>query len=749
MCSLFHILSARGDAETVNIAERPLHVSRQASNAVDTLLFGVPASEQAHGFVAGSSAIVEGGLGRPCRIINPDPSIKDRYVGGVVKFTIKCDPAEQNYITLKLWGGETGANTLYLGHDGIRIGSNFSDWPPIDRLNWRKKIPPFPGRFFYTTYLIPWHITKGKTSIQLELISTGYLYGYAPTYENAIRPQGGPSRGIYAATIHVDPFFSPAPQEKQGVKPPTPVIRPYPDNIRNPLDQMIAEAEKSLRVNPATHPRDPLGQAYAYHAEWSSLYHRDDVVRAIVRGVDAHIKKHKRDIGKLGWMGIGELAYSICLLHHEITRMGLYDESVQLKNKTVQRKKLYGNFFAKGLAFQMTDNARRDLANQVIYATTSIYRTHLLLKKIALERSISDQRALDLVYMAMGIMPDDRKNMFPDRDNKTRHKYVIGGPVFFRDPWDYSWVSKKGSSKEHGFEAIYGEMAYQTAELAELTGDPRVKQKAIQMIKSRAPFRHLGSGGDGYLAVLIESPVSYRHCWYPGGIQYQDVFFRAADVFGDPVSIRLAQLLIQHNRHVPYDSRHSDLMVRRVNGYKRVSKLPRSDFRLPMGDDQPDFAWSDEEIATVAFKHRGCKMWAVLRWRAAGINHIGRIHYTTDTIDRIANVRIHTKFTPSGHVITRPQERHVNVTPKGMKLATDGEVMQMADGPLAGQGNLYLCSYGGYFIIMNTSQEKAFTVNIPSGLRNRTVVDLMTNKEFRLPESIKMGKQKTMVLWTR
>ena len=67
------------------------------------------------------------------------------------------------------------------------------------------------------TYMIPRGITRGRIpQITLKLVSKGYIYGYASTYEEAQHLQEKPSQGIYAVYTHTDPFFVPPVEEQQG-----------------------------------------------------------------------------------------------------------------------------------------------------------------------------------------------------------------------------------------------------------------------------------------------------------------------------------------------------------------------------------------------------------------------------------------------------------------------------------------------------------------------------------------------------
>jgi hypothetical protein len=177
-----------------------------------------------------------------------------------------------------------------------------------------------------------------------------------------------------------------------------------------------------------------------------------------------------------------------------------------------------------------------------------------------------------------------------------------------------------------------------------------------------------------------------------------------------------------------------------------VASLEPSKFRFPMGDDQPDFAWADEGIGAVVLKHMGRRAWVVLGWRGAGINNIARIHYTTDTIDRLANVRIHTSYTPSGYSIVRPAEMLGTYKYKDMTLATDGEILPIAEGPLGGRGDFYQCRYGDYLTLMNCTDAKTYKPDIPDDLKNSSAKDLISGETYKL-DQITIPPEKTLVLY--
>jgi len=716
----------------------------QPGRRLDTLYFGNEASETAHQCAAENSAVRTGGLGHRCRVILPTEPPSDS--GGSITFTVRCDPERQNYLTARLWGGDVGATVLYLFHGGKQLGSNLSDWPPLDKLNWRQKEPRFPGRFFYSTYLLPRPITRGRRQVTLQIVAKGRMYSYAPSYEKGQHKQEKPSQGIYAAYTHTDPFFAPPAEEVQGkpvelgpvFKAPS-TLGPY-EYARQETQRIIDDLLRR-KLSPT---REILGIALAYKAEWSKQYKDKAILERVIKTVDTYVLKD--DIRSLGWFGAGELAEAIWRVLDDAQEAGYFAQALGEKGKS--RKQLYAGFFRKAINYQTEPRSRGGLTNQDIYIITSVYRSNLLLKRLDPARALAERVALDYVHQAMGLRPYKGRH-YPGKgvQPSTAYRFIVGGPIFLCDEWDYYWVTPKGSSKEHGFVCGYGELAWQTATLYELTGDEKVRQQAIRMIAARAPFRVFSNDRDGNVAIRIEAIIGWRHSWYPGRVEYGDGYLKAAAVLGDPVSLRLAQLFLEHN--VIYrKSRDRNLppLVQRVDYVKKVLAAPLSAFRFPMRDDQPDFAWADEGIRTVAFKNKNRRCWMTMNWRGAGINGIARVHYTEPTVDRIANIRIATEFTPSGKFIVRPHERCGVFVKPGAALITDGEELPLAAGPLGGMGDFYAARYGEYLIGMNCTRNKAFPLEVPPEFAGRPLVDLVSQRRLGPAASQTVAPGTTMVL---
>ncbi|NQT87401.1 hypothetical protein HQ560_11590 [bacterium] len=705
----------------------------------DRLTLGDPASEKAHALASENSAVRTGGLSQTCRVILPrEPATSS---GGSITFTLQCDPDRQNYLTARLWGDDVGETTLYIYHDGKQLGSKHSDWPPLDTLNWREKEPRFPARFFYSTYILPLYITQGKSRITLQIASKGFSYGYAPSYEKAQHKQTTPSQGIYAVTVHTDPFYTPPLDEVQGGAAPIGPITKRPSDL-DPYEYVKRDAQR--RIDGALRrelprPKDILGIAMACNAPWAAQHKDKAILDRVLTTVDTYVQRD--DVKALGWFGAGELAEAVWRVFDDAQAAGALEQK--------GRRKAYAAFFRKAIDHQTVPKHRGGLANQEIYIFTSVARSNRLLERLDPSRALPKAVVLDYVYQAMGLRPT-KTRFIPGKgvQQSTAYRFIVGGPVFLSDDWDYYWVTPKASSKEHGFVPAYGEMAQQTATLYAITGDGRVKAQAIRMIAARTPFRVPSNDRDGNATVRIEAVIGWRHAWYAGRVEYGDQYLKAAALFGDPVSVRLAQLYVQHNMiyREPYRGT-LPLLVQRVDYVKRVLAMPPSAFRLPMRDDQPDFAWADEGLRTLAFKHRGRRCWMTMNWRGAGINRMARVHYTEPTVDRIASMRIGTEFTPRGESIVRPKEAQRQFVEPGAALVTDGEALPLAAGPLGGMGDFYTARYGDYLIGMNCSKARTFRLAVPPEHAGRAVTDLITGRPLAPATAHAVKPGATMILY--
>lgn len=209
-----------------------------ASGLLDRINFGDAASEGAHGFDPGvvPGDLPPGGVGTLGQTF--------RQVSGPVAaggqnrrftFTLACDPARQNYATVKLWGNDRqrGILHLLLAPDGKMSDDNMVD---INNQGEGQR-PAFAGRFYYVTLPILLTATQGKTTVTLVLDAIQSHDGYFGTGDASLKP-GYSTRPIYSAFSHADPFFEPPPGDPTGMAPPR-LVTPLKTFRREDADALL------------------------------------------------------------------------------------------------------------------------------------------------------------------------------------------------------------------------------------------------------------------------------------------------------------------------------------------------------------------------------------------------------------------------------------------------------------------------------------------------------------------------------
>ena len=203
-----------------------------------------------------------------------------------------CDPAKQNYITIKLWGSDTTPAFLYLyeparGHEP----RNYYEQSRPE-LDYQGGDPISPGRFVYVTYPIPLSMTQGRTSVALELNAARHV--------GAQLAAGETSRPIYAAWTHAARMLNLSGSDVQSSKPvpvaPTPLVfddalaadvrRRFADPSVESLVQQLRQRWPSVttrgRASSWHADRQRESQRCAQLAEW-----RDHAARATAAGKNA------------------------------------------------------------------------------------------------------------------------------------------------------------------------------------------------------------------------------------------------------------------------------------------------------------------------------------------------------------------------------------------------------------------------------------------------------------------------------
>jgi hypothetical protein len=134
--------------------------------------------------------------------------VNDPYSSQGLTFTMSVDPSRQNYVTVKVWGGDAPTTQMYLLNAPSTYPFMINDSTP----------PVFPGRFEYYTFPIPITWTSGKSSTQVTLNFVDTFDAYGGTGFHFLA-KGELTQPIYSAFTHTDPEFVPDNSDPTGTKP--------------------------------------------------------------------------------------------------------------------------------------------------------------------------------------------------------------------------------------------------------------------------------------------------------------------------------------------------------------------------------------------------------------------------------------------------------------------------------------------------------------------------------------------------
>lgn len=197
------------------------------TNVSDILVFGNDKSEREHKLsekmsVTGIDDKAEeqykdengkyagGGLGEGLsyrQILKPSEDTPKET--GFLRFTLKADPARQNYITVRLSGNQyaRGNIMLYSGYDNTEKFNPFAgrEYSELDNGYYRDGNTS-KGRYYYATMKIPQQIVRADGTVDLKLVPTGRIQAYgASVYSNVTED----SKYIYSIASHTEPYYTP------------------------------------------------------------------------------------------------------------------------------------------------------------------------------------------------------------------------------------------------------------------------------------------------------------------------------------------------------------------------------------------------------------------------------------------------------------------------------------------------------------------------------------------------------------
>ena len=177
-------------------------------NYADRLDFGNAVSEATHSFNFGYGGVPQGGVGAYGQTFRAPVGGGPGAGNNTLAFTLAVSPTQQNYLTVRMWGNDKttmrlwlqGADVTYLsGTETTATETTLtSGLASLDANNMDGgEAAPFPNRFYYDTYPIPYVMTYNRTNVTLVL------------YENTTANTNLPAGPVYSAYSHTDPHFVP------------------------------------------------------------------------------------------------------------------------------------------------------------------------------------------------------------------------------------------------------------------------------------------------------------------------------------------------------------------------------------------------------------------------------------------------------------------------------------------------------------------------------------------------------------
>lgn len=442
-------------------------------DVIDFIVFGDLASERQHMLEGSDTKMVIGALEQPARMLG-DSKTKTGYD---LKFTVKIDPLSQNYFTLKFWGTDSATITSKVFIDGKQIGYNrTSDYSPING----GFSCPLPGRFYYSTIMLPLNMTLGKYEAEITIQSQ---------YKTKLT-----NREIYNGYVHTNPYLDFS-LEKQGQKPRYKVAGDITDEAKDQLLSLYRELQiqdfnnfsRLLDQSPdakisIVKYRDELRYyASMLSQPWCPAKDNAEKKRALFRifqVIDNYVKDyysdyrlvmrggHQGDWG--GFLGaLGEALYIVenLISDDQILGEGAFGKfldqpfSVPVSDSefALPGKDWNGNPLTRKSAWERALKANFDFArsrlsyiyNQVYYTYDGAWKAHEGLRIIGSQFFEGKERSHQILREALGIAPFLGEEVLVSADGRDLDLYHS---LFYHDWYvlftdDFTYVVAKGLAK--------------------------------------------------------------------------------------------------------------------------------------------------------------------------------------------------------------------------------------------------------------------------------------------------------------
>lgn len=566
----------------------------EADDVLDTVIFGNEESEEAHSIDPGKSVVGYGGLGDTYRQLYPG-------LGDRIYVTMKVDPNKMNYLTVKLWGSESEnkeIKTLMFNDEFGTLQAKYGTmWPVLDYMY---DEPAQRDSYFYATYRLPMAMTYGKEEVRFYVEHFGSYSAYSA---NGFATASEYSRQMYKLITHTGAKYRPQEDDKTGTVPRYDLgavkvspngLSPY-DYIVNEMNASIEEILKSQNYgkqweeaveagrSPAeatgacvegtnsynhgtwenwknTHYSKCIGSngenikgfraaAMAYNREWSNHYKDEEIVKRAVAWLDYYVRAQGSDGGWQNstyktWIGgpdrmvsefqmeageraIGEVFVE---LWEPISAGGYLDELMDDDNNPdtpmIKRRQAYAAMYQKATEKLVTGMQRRTSVNQDLFCVTSAASFQQALKMLDKTKCMSNEVFMQWVYSGTGITlaPHDSVQISPKGLSLETHGHLNG--------------AYDGNYGPHGAALV--------TDLAFITGDEKIKQKAINAQNALNYFCETIQNGDNYVGIRREYNINTRNYKGPGLIEYAAWNNFSAAGLGSKDSVRSMELFIEY-----------------------------------------------------------------------------------------------------------------------------------------------------------------------------------------------------------
>jgi hypothetical protein len=727
------------------------------------------------------SKVIKGALGESARVLLPRTPAADMY-GGELNFTMKVDPVNQNYFTVKFWGSDTSDDgSVILNCEGFEIGKRHGN--SAADLFANHGGPWFPGRFWYRTATLPLKLTQGKTSVQIKLRSAGKIYDYnnkhgktyIPDYQHLM---GNPSWQLYRAYTHVGGYVDTtgevqgtAPELVKRASPGPEVIDQWKEVVNNKVSGMLKRGIID-GGNIASVCRDIGYLAQCYQVSWCTGYRRPEVVATLVKSIDRVASRYAENKQLAGeeWGGsFGPMGEAIWRLAPQFASR--LSETVDFGGDIGRATRRDGWARALRASVDAGRFRRRTITNQEVICAENIYAANKGILAIAPAAALAEKEALRYPYEAAGLSPflgDD----LPGNGPVPKRGNAPFGP-------DWYHVTTDGTTKEPSFVASdYGEMAVGVYRMAVMAGDRNLRAQALKMLRVRAYFRIPSVDANGNFVMMAAAPIGARNNYLPAHHVYitRDVsdtgasflvhenipelagWFRqqlddgqlyamiagassVADSDGNNIGRKAGQL------HAPFFPDDFAAALKKANGAPGPL--------MPTAPGAPDFAWGDEENMVVAAKHGEELFFTNMVWR--GTTSINRVAMIFTLNPRTAS-RAEVQLDDIRYVATGAYETmDGSVDSFGNKNPPDNKTYPSAEQdnryPIAirpdlktppernndgGRGTGYTLCYGHWLVGMNGNYTTGdYTMKLPPGFTSG--LDLVSGQTLTTPIVIPKG----------